>query len=120
MPPQGPEGTVARPPAPAQPARGVPPGVERRRPHQPPEPGAHRLAGQHHVPRHLEVLVHRLAGDEEVHDLARALKDQIDAEVAHDALYRNRLLAPRPRGAPRFVPPAAPSRPLALDSSPPA
>ena len=30
--------------------------------------------------------IHRLAGDEEAHDLARALEDQVDAEVAHHPL----------------------------------
>src|SRR5439155_15439342 len=40
---------------------------------------------------------HRLAGDEQVHDLARALEDEVDPEVAHDALDRHGFLPPRPQ-----------------------
>ena len=43
----------------------------------------------------LEVLVHRLARHEQVHDLARALEDPVDAVVAHHALDRDRRLAAR-------------------------
>jgi len=41
------------------------------------------------------MLVHRFARDEQVHDFRRTLEDQIDAEVAHDALDGVGLLAPR-------------------------
>jgi hypothetical protein len=41
----------------------------------------------------LEVLVDRLAGDEQLHDLARALEDAVDAHVAEELLGRDRLLA---------------------------
>jgi hypothetical protein len=39
------------------------------------------------------VLVDRLAGDEQVHDLRRALEDPVDAHVAQELLGRDRLLA---------------------------
>jgi len=41
-----------------------------------------RLAGGGQVP------VQRLARDEEPHDLGRALEDEVDPEIAHDALDR--------------------------------
>src|SRR4051812_34544400 len=47
------------------------------------------------VAGHLEVLIHRLAGDQQVHDLRRALEDAVDAHVAHDLLHGDGLLAAR-------------------------
>jgi len=46
--------------------------------------------------RSLKVAIDRFASDEEVHDLARALEDQVDAEVPHDALDGDGRLTPRP------------------------
>src|SRR5690606_5254230 len=40
----------------------------------------------------LEMRVDGLACDEQPHDLARALEDQVDAQVAHQPLDRDRLL----------------------------
>ena len=45
------------------------------------------------VARDLQVLVDRLARDQQVHDLARALEDAVDAHVAQRLLDRHRLLA---------------------------
>ncbi len=53
------------------------------------------------------MLVHRLAGHEQVHDLARALEDAVDAEVAHHALDPDRLLAARRQRALGLVAAAA-------------
>src|SRR5947209_1062217 len=39
-----------------------------------------------HRTRHLQMLVHRLARHEQMHDLARPLEDEVDAHVPHDAL----------------------------------
>src|SRR6267143_3490504 len=85
----------ARPQIPAQPARRIPPAVEPRGADQARQPLTGGLPRQHHVARDLEMLVHRFARDEQVHDFRRAFEDQIDAEVAHDALDRHRLLAAR-------------------------
>jgi hypothetical protein len=41
------------------------------------------------------VLVDRLARDQQVHDLGRALEDAVDAHVAQRLLDRHRLLAAR-------------------------
>jgi hypothetical protein len=56
------------------------------------------------------VRVHRLAGDEEAHDLAGALEDAVDAEVAHHPLHRDRQLAARRERVGRLV--AAPAADL--------
>ena len=42
------------------------------------------------VARHAQVLVDRLAGDEQVHDLGRALEDAVDPQVAQQLLDRER------------------------------
>ena len=46
-------------------------------------------------PADLQVLVDRLAGDQQVHDLRRALEDPVDAHVAQQLLGGHRLLAAR-------------------------
>src|SRR5690606_6602887 len=51
--------------------------------------------GVYHAARTLQVRVHRLARDEEAHDLTRALEDHVDPQVAHHTLERNALLATR-------------------------
>src|SRR6185295_17646916 len=51
-----------------------------------------RLLGIDHAAGDRQMLVDHLARHEKVHDLARALEDQIDAAVAHDALDGDRLL----------------------------
>ena len=53
----------------------------------------HALLRIDHGARDLEVLVHRLAGHEEMHDLARALEDLVDPVVAHHPLDADRLFA---------------------------
>ncbi len=99
---------VPRPERPAQPPGGVPPGVEGQDAGDGPELGRERLAGVHQGSRHLQVLVHHLAGHEQVHDLGRALEDLVDAVVAHHALDRDRVVAPRGEGLLGLVPaPAA-------------
>jgi hypothetical protein len=45
-----------------------------------------RRARVQDVAGHREVLVDRLAGDEQVHDLRRALEDPVDAHVAQELL----------------------------------
>src|SRR5205823_9231793 len=70
------------------------------------------------VARHLEVFVHRLPGDEQVHDLARPLEDQIDAEVAHDALDRHGPLSPGTQGVGRLVAAAAADLDRVVDDAP--
>jgi len=42
---------------------------------------------------HAEMRVHGLAGHEQMHDLARALEDAVDAEVAHEPFDGDRRLA---------------------------
>ena len=84
---------VARPLPPAQPAGGVPGAVEGGHLRQLGELLRHALLGVDHGAGHLEVLVHRLAGHEEVHDLGRPLEDLVDAVVAHHPLDADRLLA---------------------------
>ncbi len=44
----------------------------------------------HEVTGHVKVLVHRLTGDDQVHDLGRALEDAVDAHVAHHHLNWHR------------------------------
>src|SRR5512142_1157328 len=83
---EGAELAVLRPEPPADPARRIPPAIEQRRADEPGEALARGLPRHDDVPRHLQVLVHRLARDEEVHDLGAALEDQIDAEIAQHAL----------------------------------
>src|SRR5712691_9107575 len=111
---------VAGPEAPSQPARRIPAGVEQPRAHEPREPLAQRPAREHHVPRHFEVLIQRLAGDEQVHDLARALEDQVDAEIAHDALDGVGLLAAGPQRVGGLVAAAAADLHRVVDDPPPA
>ena len=55
----------------------------------------------------LHVRVDRLAGDEEVLDLARPFEDAVDAHVAHDPLDRIGLLAARAQRLRRLVAAAA-------------
>src|SRR5512143_3931738 len=112
------EFAVLGPEAPAEPARRVPPAVEQRRADQARKPLAGSLAGHHDVARDLEVLVHRLARDEQVHDLRGPLEDQVDAEVAHDALDRHRLLAARPQAVGGLVTAAAPDLQRVVDDAP--
>ena len=47
----------------------------------------------------MQVFVDGFARDEEVHDLARALEDEIDSVVAHCSLDSNTRLAARREGA---------------------
>ena len=110
---------VLGPEAPADPAGRIPPGVEPRRARQPGQALPQRLPGQHHVPGDLQVPVDRLAGDEQVHDLARALEDQVDTEVAHDALDGHRLLAPGSQGVGGLVAAAAADLQRVVDDPPP-
>src|SRR3954451_14504488 len=51
--------------------------------------------------------VHRLAGDEEPHDLAGALEDQVDAIVAHHSLDWVGALAPASETVRRLIAAAA-------------
>ena len=53
---------------------------------------ASRLA-VHEGKRRLEVVIDCFASDEQPHDLRRTLEDQIDAEVTHRTLNRDRLFA---------------------------
>jgi len=50
----------------------------------------------------------RPPGDQELHDLRRALEDPADAEVSEDLLGRDRLLAPGLEGRRRLESPASP------------
>ena len=67
------------------------------------QPGLHRrirlrlgVAARHEQSaRGLEVGIHRLAGDQQVHDLARAFEDAVHAHVAHHLLHGHGLLASR-------------------------
>ena len=69
--------------------------------------------------RGLEVMVDRLARDEQAHDLRRPLEDQIDPRVAHRALDRDRPLAARAERVGGLV--AAPAADLqrVVDDAPP-
>ena len=78
----------ARPRRPNQ-RRGIPGAIEQRRaPERRELLRRRRRLGVDQRAGDLEVRVHRLAGDEQPHDLARPLEDQVDAEVAHHALHR--------------------------------
>ena len=69
--------------------------VEAGGPHRGPGLGGQRDAGLDDVAGHGEVLVDRLAGDEQLHDLARALEDAVDPHVPQHLLGRHRPLAAR-------------------------
>lgn len=47
-----------------------------------------RLAGGEQVTGGLQVLIDRLTGDEQVHDLGRALEDPVGSHVAHELFGR--------------------------------
>ncbi len=66
--------------------------------------GLELAAGHHQPARDRHVLIDRLTRDQQVHDLARPLKDPVDAEVAHHRLARHRLLAPRLERRRRLAP----------------
>ena len=69
-------------------------GVERAAPDARPWPcPSGRPSPSRMSPATCEVLVDRLAGDQQVHDLRRALEDPVDAHVAQRLLDRDRLLA---------------------------
>ncbi|MYK69080.1 MAG: hypothetical protein F4020_05910 [Gammaproteobacteria bacterium] len=109
VPCQAPEFRESGPAAPAHPARGIPPGIVQPGAHQRGHPLAQRRPRIHQGPGQFQVLVHRLARDEQAHDLARTLEDAIDAHVAEQALHGSRhLLAPGTQGIGGLVPAAAP------------
>ena len=83
---------VARRPAPADEELGIPPGVVDARAESRLDLLPHGRLGVDEIPGDAQVGVHRLAGDEQPHDLAGALEDQVDAEVAHHPLDRLRSL----------------------------
>src|SRR2546427_12506514 len=113
-----PELGVARPQAPSQPPRRVPPPVEPRGADQTGQALPPSFSRQDDVAGDLEMFVHRFARDEQVHDLRRALEDQIDPEVAHDALDRYRRLAARPQRIGRLVAAAAADLHRVVDDAP--
>src|SRR5207302_6320384 len=69
MPSQSIEFGISGPESPADPARRIPPPIERRGPCQTREPFLGRLAGHDDITRDLQMFVYRLAGDEQMHDL---------------------------------------------------
>src|SRR6266699_6495983 len=115
---QPPELGVPRPQAPAQPARRVPPPVERRGTAQTGQALPHSFSRQDDVAGDLEMLVHGFARDEQVHDLRRTLEDQVDPEVAHDALDGDWRLAPRAQRIGRLVAAAAADLDRVVDDAP--
>src|SRR6185436_19376005 len=78
---------------PMQPERRVPARVEREDLRQRGELLLDAVLRVDHRTGYLQVLVDRLASHEEMHDLARALEDQVDAAIAENALDRDRRLA---------------------------
>ena len=87
----GAELAVARTRPAAEPEPGIPGGVVGAGARAAPESSSPIGAlGSIRSPATLEVGVHRLARDEQPHDLARALEDQVDAVVAHHPLDRHR------------------------------
>src|SRR5215210_2422137 len=104
---QRPEFAVAGDRSPAQPELGVPVGVVRAGTEQGLDLLPHRRLGIDQVARELEMGVHRLPRDEEPHDLAGSLEDQVDAIVAHHPLNRVGLLAPAPEAVGGLVAAAA-------------
>jgi hypothetical protein len=88
--------------------RRQPGGVERPGPHAGLDLGARRGVRVDDVAGHREVLVHRLAGDEQVHDLGRAFEDPVDPQVAHHLLDPDGALAAGGQRIGRLVPAAAP------------
>ena len=92
VPRERPELREPRPASPAEPARRVPPGVVRRHPRQRGEARAERRLRIRERAGDGEMPVDRLARDEEPHDLRRSLEDEVDPEVAHHALDRDRAL----------------------------
>src|SRR5262249_34980187 len=70
----------------------IPAGVETSNPGEGGHARARAFLGIGHGAGDLKVLVDRLARHEEVHDLARALEDQIDAAVAQQPLDADRRL----------------------------
>src|SRR5262249_46225597 len=87
---------------PFEPERWIPGRVEARDPGQGRKALADSLPGIGHGADDLQMLVHRLAGHEQMHDLAGALEDQVDPAVAQQPLDADRLL------------PSAPERTLGL------
>src|SRR5262249_46652772 len=77
---------------PPEPERRIPAGVEARDPWQSGQALRRSLLRVGQCARALEVLVDRLAGHVEMHDLARALEDQIDPAVAQEPLDADRRL----------------------------
>ena len=67
----------------------------------------------------LEVLVDRLAGDQQVHDLGRALEDPVDAHVAQELLGGDGLLAAGLERLGRLVAAAAANLDQLVDHLPP-
>ena len=64
------------------------------------------------------MLVDRFARDEQVHDFGGALENQIDAEVAHDALDGHRRLTARAQRVGGFVPAATADLHGVVDDAP--
>ncbi len=64
------------------------------------------------------MVIDRLTRDEQAHDLRRALEDQVDAEVAHRALDRNRLLPARLERLRRLVATTAADLQRVVDDAP--
>ena len=104
---QRPEAPVPRPVPPADPARRIPDGVASRRPKRRRRALGRRGPGIDHGARHGQVLVHRLSGNEQAHDLAGPLEDHVDARVSKRPLQGRRFLAPLAQRVGRLVAPSA-------------
>src|SRR6476620_4739180 len=75
-----------------QPTRGIPRKIKRRRLGARGEFFLERRCRIDDVESELEVVIDRFARDEQSHDLRRSLEDQVDPEIPHRALDRNRRL----------------------------
>ncbi len=91
---------VLRHPAPSDDQAGEPRGVEAARAGRRPRPALRTGLGVDDVARHGQVRVHRLARDQQVHDLRGALEDPVDPQVAQHLLGRDAPLPAR-RASPR-------------------
>ena len=92
-------GEVAR----AEPESRVPAGIKQTCLQERPQFRAPAGLRIHQIARQLQVEIDRLAGEEEAHDFARALENEVDAEVTHHPLHRDRLLATRGERGGRLV-----------------
>src|SRR5207302_2725531 len=81
----------------AEPAREIPAGIELRDAAERSEFVLARRVLVNERERRLEMVIDRLARDEQPHDLRGPLEDQIDTKVAHRALDRDPRLAAAPQ-----------------------